>query len=103
MEFRFKLRAPTEVMAALTTKPEGEGEDAQAEITTPSGAVLRRGKITYEGASSDSSYELCDASVFEKGGVKVFIADPSSRNGEKWDITIPYNSGRLSERAMGLS
>lgn len=102
MEFSFKLRAPTEVMAALVTKPEGEGEDAQAEITTPSGAVLRRGKITYEGASSDDSYELCDASVFEKGGVKVFIADPSSRNGEKWDITIPYNNSRLVRTAMGL-
>lgn len=102
MEFRFKLRAPTEVMAALATKPEGEGEGAQDEITTPSGAVLRRGKITYEGASSDSSYELCDASVFEKGGVKVFIADPSYRNGDNWDITIPYNSSRLVRTAMGL-
>ena len=102
MEFSFKLRAPTEVIAALATKPEGEGENAQVEITTPSGAVLRRGKIIYEGASSDDSYELCDASVFEKGGVKVFIADPSSRNGEKWDITIPYNSGRLVRTAMGL-
>lgn len=94
MEFRFKLRTPTEVMTALATKPEGEGEDEQAEITTPSGAVLRRGKITYEGASSDSSYELCDASVFEKGGVKVFIADPSSRNGE--------NCSHLIRTAMGL-
>ena len=102
IEFRFKLRAPTEVLTALATKPEGEEEDAQTEITTPSGAVLRRGKITYECASSDSSYELCDASVFEKGGVKVFIADPSSRNGEEWDITIPYNSGRLVRTAMGL-
>lgn len=102
MEFRFKLRAPTEVMTALATKSEGEGEDAQAEITTPSGAVLRRGKITYEGASSDDSYELCDASVFEKGGVKVFIADPSSRNGEKWLISIAYNNSKLVRTAMGL-
>ena len=102
MEFSFKLRAPTEVMTALATKSEGEGEDAQAEITTPSGAVLRRGKITYEGASSDDSYELCDASVFEKGGVKVFIADPSSRNGEKWLISIAYNNSNLVRTAMGL-
>ncbi len=102
IEFRFKLRAPTEVMAALTTKPEGEGEDAQAEITTPSGAVLRRGKITYEGASSDDSYELCDASVFEKSGIKVFIADPSYRNGDNWSISIAYNSSRLVRTAMGL-
>lgn len=102
MEFSFKLRAPTEVITALATKPEGEGEDAQAEITTPSGAVLRRGKITYECASSDSSYELCDASVFEKGGVKVFIADPSSRTGENLFISIAYNNSHLVRTAMGL-
>lgn len=102
MEFSFKLRAPTEVMTALATKPKGEGEDTQAEITTPSGAVLRRGKITYEGASSDSLYELCDASVFEKGGVKVFIADPSSRNGKNQSIFIVYNDSHLVRTAMGL-
>lgn len=102
MEFSFKLRAPTEVITVLATKPEGEGEDAQAEITTPSGAVLRRGKITYECASSDSSYELCDASVFEKGGVKVFIADPSSRTGENLFISIAYNNSHLVRTAMGL-
>ena len=102
MEFSFKLRAPTEVITALATKPEGEEEDAQAEITTSSGAVLRRGKITYESASSDDSYELCDASVFEKGGVKVFIADPSSRNDEKWLISIAYNNSNLVRTAMGL-
>ena len=82
-EFRFKLRASTEVMAALATKPGGEGENGQTEVNTPSGAVLRRGKITYEDASSDSSYELCDASVFEKDGVRVFIADPLSKDGVK--------------------
>ena len=98
MEFRFKLRTPTEIMTTLATKPEGEGEDAQAEITTPSGVVLRRGKITYEDASSDSSYELCGASVFEKGGVKIFIAGPSSKNG----ITYDYNSSHLVRTAMGL-
>ena len=102
MEFSFKLRAPTEAMAALATKPEGEGESAQAEITTPSGAVLRRGKITYEGASSDSSCELCDASVFEKGGVKVFIADPSSKYGGNEYISNTYNHSHLVRTAMGL-
>lgn len=102
MEFSFKLRAPTEVIAALATKPESEGEDAQAEITTPSGAVLRRGKIIYEGASSDSLYELCDASVFEKDGVRVFIADPSYRNGVNESITGGYNCGHLVRTAMGL-
>lgn len=95
MEFRFKLRAPTEVMAALATKPEGEGKDGQTEVNTPSGAVLRRGEITYEGASSDSLYELCDASVFEKDGVRVFIADPSFKNGV-------HSRRGLIRTAMGL-
>lgn len=100
MEFRFKLRTPTEAMTTLVTKPEGEGEDGQTEITTQSGVVLRRGKITYEGASSDrSSYVLCDASVFEKGGVKVFIADPSSRDDRNSTIN---NYKGLIRTAMGL-
>lgn len=102
MEFRFKLRTPTEIMTTLATKPESEGEDGQAEITTPSGAVLRRGKIIYEGASSDSSYELCDASVFEKSGVKIFIADPSSRNGENRSISSKYDNSHLIRTAIGL-
>lgn len=102
MEFRFKLRAPTEAMAALVTKSEGEGENAQAEITTPSGAVLRRGKIIYEGASSDSLCELCDASVFEKDGVRVFIADPSSKHGGNENISNTYNCSHLVRTAMGL-
>ena len=102
MEFSFKLRAPNEVMAALATKPGGDGKDGQTEVYTPSGAVLRRGKITYEGASSDSSYELCDASVFEKDGVKVFIADPSSKNGVNRYISTIQNRSHLVRTAMGL-
>ncbi len=81
MEFRFKLRTPSEI-----TVPKIEGQDGQIEVTTPSGAVLRRGKISYEGASTSDSYDLCDASVFEKNGVKVFVADPSSRNGNTREI-----------------
>lgn len=95
MEFRFKLRAPTEVMTALATKQRANGKDGQTEVNTPSGAVLRRGEITYEDASSDSLYELCDASVFEKDGVRVFIADPSSQYGVR-------SRRRLVRTAMGL-
>lgn len=102
MEFRFKLREPTEVMTTMTMKSSGEGEGKQSEITTPSGAILRRGKITYEGASSNSSYELCDASVFERDGVKVFIADPASRNGNDWSISSIDNNSNLIRTAMGL-
>ena len=102
MEFRFKLRAPTEVMTALATKQRAKGKDGQTEVNTPSGAVLRRGKITYEGASSDSLYELCDASVFEKDGVRVFIANPSTKNGVNWYISNIRNRSDLVRTAMGL-
>ena len=106
MEFRFKLRAPTETMTALATalaiKQRANGKDKQTEVNTPSGAVLRRGKITYEGASSDSLYELCDASVFEKDGVRVFIADPSSKDGVNRYISTIQNRSHLVRTAMGL-
>ena len=75
IEFRFKLRTPTELTNAQATRTKSESE----ETTTPSGAVMRRGKITYDGPSSTESFTLCDAFVFEKDGVKVSIADPSSR------------------------
>lgn len=102
MEFRFKLRTPTEVMTAMAMKLSGEDKSDQTEVTTPSGAILRRGEITYKGASSDISYELCDASVFEKHGVKVFIADPASRNGENQSISGVYNNSKHIRTAMGL-
>ena len=102
MEFRFKLRTPTEVMTALATNQRAKGKDGQTEVNTPSGAVLRRGEITYEGASSDSLYELCDASVFEKDGVRVFIADPSSKNGVNRYISTIQNRSHLVRTAMGL-
>lgn len=97
MEFRFKLRTPSEI-----TVPTIEGQDGQAEVTTPSGAILRRGKISYEGASTNNSYDLCDASVFEKNGVKVFVADPSSRNGETFSISSTHNDSNLIRTAIGL-
>ena len=97
MEFRFKLRTPSEI-----TVPKIEGQDGQTEVTTPSGAILRRGKISYEGASTSDSYDLCDASVFEKNGVKVFVADPSSRNGDTFSISNTYNNSKLIRTAIGL-
>ena len=101
MEFRFKLRTPTEVMTAMAMKLSGEDKSDQTEVTTPSGVILRRGEITYKGASSGISYELCDAFVFEKHGVKVFIADPASRKGKKW-ISNKYNNSKHIRTAMGL-
>lgn len=101
-EFRLKLRTPTEAMTTLLARLKNEGGDRRDEITTPSGAVLQRGKITYEGTSSNNSYELCDASVFEKGGVKVFIADPSSRNGGQNISGSSFNKSHLVRTAIGL-
>ncbi len=102
MEFKFKLRAPTEAITALLAQAKDEEGGSQSEITMPSGAVLRRGEITYEGTSPGSSYDLCDAFIFEKDGVKVFIADPSSRNGGNWSISNTHNSSGLIRTAIGL-
>ena len=102
MEFKFKLRTPTDAIAALLEKSKNIGDDSQSEVTTSSGAVLRRGEITYEGTSPGSSHDLCDAFIFEKDGVKVFIADPSSRKGGSWSIYGIHNSSGLVRTAMGL-
>jgi len=102
LEFKFKLRAPTEAIAALLTQAKDEEGGSQSEITMPSGAVLRRGEITYEGTSPGNSYDLCDAFIFEKDGAKVFIADPSSRHGVNWTISNIHNSNHLIRTAMGL-
>ncbi len=83
-EFSFKLRTPTEAVAAMATKmiaSSSEAEDGQTEVTTPSGATLRRGVIsccqTYTDKDLPYTYSLCEAFVFEKDGVKVSIADPA--------------------------
>lgn len=102
IEFRFKLRDPIEAVAALMMRTEDGMENEQAEATTPSGAVLSRERIVYEGIMSGDSYVLCDASVFEKEGVKVFIADPSLRNGDDLTISGTRNDSHLVRTAMGL-
>lgn len=98
MEFSFKLRKPTEVMTAMIAKL--KEEDLEGEITTPSGAVLSKGEIVYEASSSDESFGLCEAFVFEKEGVKVFIADPTARR--KNGISHTFNPKRLIRTAIGL-
>lgn len=102
MEFRFKLTAPTEAVKALCEKqPIGEDGRPQ-EVTTPSGATLKRGAIIFEKTSSDTSYKLCDAFVFEKDGITVSIADPSSRDESTKGISHIYNDSNLIRTAMGL-
>lgn len=102
IEFRLKLRDSAALTAQLATKLEHGEEDEETKTTTPSGAVLQRGNIAYKKASSDESYILCDAFVFEKNGVKVFVADPSSRNNDSTQVSHTKNPSRLVRTAIGL-
>lgn len=102
IEFRFKLRTPTELTNAQATRTKSETEETHEDTTTPSGEVMKRGKITYDGPSSTRSFTLCDAFVFEKDGVKVSIADPSSRDSKSESISDMKNNSNLIRSAMGL-
>lgn len=105
-EFRFKLRNPIEKITNLTSELDAAREKGIKEIITKSGAILSRDKIDYKGKSTadglDTSFTLCDASVFEKDGVKVFIADPASRRNCTNDICAMENHNKFIRTALGL-
>ena len=105
-EFRFKLRNPIEKITNLTSELDAAREKGIKEIITKSGAILSRDKIDYKGKSIedglDTSFTLCDASVFEKDGVKVFIADPASRRNCADDICAMENHNKFIRTALGL-
>ena len=67
MEFRFKLRAPTNAITALSSEAKDKRKNGQTEVVMPSGTILKRGQIKYERFSSLKDPEiLCDATVLEK-------------------------------------
>ena len=105
-EFRFKLRTPTKEISTLNSELDGARKNDIEEITTKNGAILRRGKITYNGKSTADGYgvvsTLCDATVYEKNGIKVFIADPTSRDNYADDISVTENRSKLIRTALGL-
>ena len=101
IELSFKLRTQTKTINDMIRLLEnGEGE--QFNITTPSGALLRREKITYEDSSLDNKFDLCDAVLFEKEGIKVFIADSTSRGETANTISFQSNSSHVVRTAIGL-
>lgn len=104
IELSFKLRNPTEIKV----KKQSSIEQAAETLTTPSGALLKKGKITYRKMPSDELYTLCDASVLESRGLKIFVADPTLRDNSSISIISgsnirgePNGSG-LIRTAIGL-
>lgn len=108
MEFRFKLRTPTDAVTAIVEGFKEEKENnsfthSSGSMIRVGGKIVRRDEIVYEDTSSDKKLKLCDAYVFEKNGAKVFIADPASRNNGKEEIYDGYSSrSGLVRTAMGL-
>lgn len=100
INFRFKLRAPTETITTMLE--EYKAGNYQTDVTTPSGASLSRDKIIYKRVEKDdfkrtSGLDMCDAFAFERNGVKVLIADPTSDS-----CIFLYNEDRLARSVIGL-
>ena len=80
-EINFKLVKPTDEIISMLEQSYDEEDGIK---TTPSGAVLRREALFYEGVSENEfvgrkpvSYcRVCDAVKFTRDGVTVSIADP---------------------------
>ncbi|MDO5480980.1 MAG: hypothetical protein Q4F60_01370 [Candidatus Saccharibacteria bacterium] len=103
VEFKFKLREPTEKIRKMITEFNSSAD--QPEVVTSSGVIMKKGQITYESTSGPlddySAQVLCDAFIFEKNGVEVAIADYRNRHGVTKDSIVHQNSGAVRS-AMGL-
>lgn len=102
VELNFKLKALPKTITSSIAELKSKTDNKPTSITTLTGIVLRPGTINYEKTSSDYSYTLCDAFVYEKNGVKVSIADPTSKEGDRWSISHSCNSSGLVRTAMDL-
>ena len=101
IEFKFKLRDSAEITNLLMYELDKNEIEGKEYVQLPSGAVLRRGSIAYDVSSSNETIELCDAFVLEKKGVKISIANPTSRE-KGAEICIKANSSGLVRTAIGL-
>lgn len=81
IEFNFKLRDS----ARIIKRTKNEETNTEPVFTTNTGTTLQRGEFLYQGAFSDKTNSLCDAFLFEKSGLKIFIADPTSKQGQKFN------------------
>lgn len=81
IEFNFKLRNS----AGIIKRTKNEETNTEPVFTTNTGTTLQRGEFIYQGAFSDKTNPLCDAFLFEKSGLKIFIADPTSKQGQKFN------------------
>lgn len=99
-ELRFKLTDPMLPFKKLAKY--NKTADGEVKFVTASGLISQRGSIVYEAVDSNNCHEVCDALVFEKAGVKMFLAYPAFRSGGRWLTTPDYKGDNLVQTAIGL-
>jgi hypothetical protein len=102
LEYRFKLREPLAEISQLGQKLRTESREKDGVAELQSGTSVRLGEITYHDLESKREFRLCDALVFEKNGVKVYLADATARELGDGVISRKRNTSNLVRAAIGL-
>lgn len=102
LEYRFKLREPLAEISPLAEKLRSESREKDGVAELQSGTSVRLGEITYHDLETKREFRLCDALVFEKNGVKVSLADATTRELGDGVISRKRNTSNLVRAAIGL-
>ena len=102
LEYRFKLREPLTEISELGQKLRTESREKDGAAELKSGTSVHLGEITYHDLESKREFRLCDALVFEKNGVKVSLADATTRELGDGVISRKRNTSNLVRAAIGL-
>ena len=102
LEYRFKLREPLMEISELGQKLRTESREKDGVAELKSGTSVRLGEITYHDLETKREFRLCDALVFEKNGVKVSLADATTRELGDGVISRKRNTSNLVRAAIGL-
>ena len=102
LEYRFKLREPLMEISELGQKLRTESREKDGVAELKSGTSVRLGEITYHDLESKREFRLCDALVFEKNGVKVSLADATTRELGDGVVSRKRNTSNLVRAAIGL-
>ena len=102
LEYRFKLREPLTEISELGQKLRTESREKDGVAELKSGTSVRLGEITYHDLETKCEFRLCDALVFEKNGIRVFLADPTARELGDGVISRKRNTSNLVRAAIGL-
>ena len=102
LEYRFKLREPLAEISELGQKLRTESREKDGVAELQSGTSVRLGEITYRDLETKREFRLCDALVFERNGVKVSLADSTTRELGEGVISRKRNTSNLVRAAIGL-